>query len=81
MTTSYTNKKLIRDGDLVAEVQIELSDDHEEWGPTMSLSDARKVDEVRDAMRRHDYDAVRQIARLYRLVPLDDSPRHDTNAA
>ena len=81
MTKSYTNRTLIRDGDLVAEVQVKLADDHEDWGPTMSLDDAKKVDKVRLAMRTKDYDEVRKLAKLYRLVPVDHTPDRDTTAA
>ena len=81
MTKSYTNRTLIRDGDLVAEVQVKLADDHEDWRPTMSIDDATKVDMVRQAMRAKDYDQVRKLAKLYRLVPVEHSPGRDTTAA
>jgi len=79
--TTHTNRTLIRDGDLVAEVQVLLSDDHEDWGPTMSLDDAAKVDRVRQAMRQKNYDEVRMLAKLYRLVPVDTTPGRDSSAA
>jgi len=62
-------RRLIRDGDMVAEVTIELRDDHEEWGPTMSPADAAKLDIVRQAMRLKDYPAVARLATLFRLTP------------
>ena len=68
--------KLIRDGSLVAEIQVELSDENDPWGPTMSLDDAERVDKVRSAMRRHDYDTVRSLGRLYRLVPVEQQDPH-----
>lgn len=63
-------RRLIRDGDLVAEVEIELEGHDHEWGPTMSMDDALKLDAVRNAMRDKDYDAVHNIGKLYRLTPL-----------
>lgn len=72
--------KLIRDEDLVAEVAVELGDADEPWGPTISLDDAKKIDEVREAMRQRDYEKVRAVGRLYRLVPIDTQP-NDPQAA
>jgi hypothetical protein len=70
------SNKLIRDGDLVAEIEIEISDSEDPWGPTMSYNDAQKIDQVRDAMKRHDYGTVRSIGRLYRLMPVQEQDPH-----
>ena len=39
--------KLVREGDLVAEVTVELLDDAGAWSPTLSIDDASKLDDVR----------------------------------
>ena len=44
--------KLVREGDLVAEVSIRLVMDVGEWSPALSLDDATKLDEVRQACVR-----------------------------
>lgn len=67
----YTAQRLVRDGDLVAEVEIKLEKHDHEWGPTMSMDDALKLDTVRDAMRQKNYDAVRTLGKLYRLTPIE----------
>jgi len=67
---TYRAQKLIREGDLVAEVEIELHNDDTAWGPTMSREDAFKLDDVRKALREKDYKTVESLARLYRLTPV-----------
>jgi len=62
--------KLIREGDYVAEVEVELSDTPEGWGPYLSLGDAKKLDQVRAALRRGDLTAAAQTANVYRLAPV-----------
>lgn len=80
MKTRLT-KHLIRDGDLVAEVEIELSDDFGEWGSTMSADDAMKIDDIREAMKRRDYVAAAKLARIYRLTPIESGQLPSLNAA
>lgn len=69
MTTRMANH-LIRDGDLIAEVTVNLSSDDEPWGPTLSQADAYRIDDVRRAMQQKDYAAASTLARLYRLTPV-----------
>ena len=40
--------------DELAEVEIELIDTDEGWSPYLSMDDAFKLDDVRDALRRGD---------------------------
>ncbi len=44
--------KLIHEGAYVAEVDIELIYTDEGWSPYLSLDDARKLDDVREELRR-----------------------------
>jgi len=48
------HKKLVQEGQYVAEVEIELIDTDEGWSPYLSLDDALKLDDVRNALRRKD---------------------------
>ena len=48
--------RLVREGDLLAEVRIDLLEDEGGWSPYLSLDDANKLDDVRDALRRGDLD-------------------------
>ncbi len=46
------NTKLVHEGQYVAEVDVELLDTDEGWSPYLSLEDAYRLDDVRDALRR-----------------------------
>ncbi len=70
MSTRST-KKLVREGDLVAEVEVSLLDAQGGWAPYLSLDDAYKLDDVRDALRTGDIKRAVQLAtRVYRLTPV-----------
>jgi len=53
MNTRST-KRLVREGDLVAEVDVNLLEAEGGWTPHLSLEDAYKLDDVRDALRTGD---------------------------
>ena len=46
--------KLVHEGKYVAEVEVELVETDEGWSPYLSLDDAYKLDDVREALRRGD---------------------------
>ena len=54
----------------MAEVEIELIDTNEGWSPYLSLDDACKLDDVRDALRRGDLRKASRLARVFTLTPL-----------
>ena len=62
--------KLIHEGAYVAEVDIELIYTDEGWSPYLSLDDARKLDDVREELRKGDLKAASQHARVYALTPI-----------
>ena len=63
--------RLVREGDLLAEVRVDLLEDEGGWSPYLSVDDAAKLDDVREALRRGDLeDASRLSSRLFRLIPL-----------
>ncbi|MFC1735360.1 hypothetical protein ACFL1X_04535 [Candidatus Hydrogenedentota bacterium] len=61
--------KLIHEGDYVAEVDVELVDVDKSWAPYLTLSEAQKLDDVRDALRRKDLKEASRYARIYILTP------------
>lgn len=66
-----TSRKLVREGDLAAEVAVELLEDAGAWSPALSVADATKLDEVRRALRAGDLRLASRLAeRVYRLTPL-----------
>ena len=62
--------KLVHDGQYIAEVDIELVDTDEGWSPYLSLDDAQKLDDVRDALKRGDVKSAAHLARIYTLTPV-----------
>ena len=71
MSTKAT-KKLVREGDLAAEVEVNLLDAEGGWAPYLSLDDAYKLDDVREALRAGDIKRASRLAsRIYRLTPVN----------
>lgn len=62
--------KLVHEGDYVAEVDIELIYTDEGWSPYLSLDDAQKLDDIRDALRKGDLRRATRHARVYTLTPV-----------
>jgi hypothetical protein len=70
MSTRSTTR-LVREGDLIAEVEVNLVEAEGGWAPYLSLDDAYKLDDVRDALRSGDVKRASQLAtRVYRLTPI-----------
>lgn len=66
-----STKKLVREGEFVAEVDVELLETEGGWTPYLSLQDAYKLDDVREALRAGDVGRASQLAdRVYRLTPV-----------
>ena len=62
------HKKLIREGQHLAEVNVDLIDTDEGWSPVISLDDAQKLDDVREALRRGDIKLASNLARIFTLT-------------
>lgn len=62
--------KFVREGAYAAEVEVELIEDGNGWSPYLSLDDARKLDDVRKALRRGDIQAASRYARVFSLTPV-----------
>jgi len=62
--------KLVHEGQYVAEVDVELVDTGDGWSPYLSLEDAYKLDDVRDALRRGDVRSAARLARVFTLTPI-----------
>jgi hypothetical protein len=65
-------KKLIREGDHLAEVEIELIYDDIGWSPTMSMEDAFKLERVQEALKAGELKAASREARLFQLRPVSN---------
>ena len=62
--------KLVHEGKYVAEVDVELIETVEGWSPYLSVEDAYKLDDVREALRRGDVKSAGRLARVFALTPV-----------
>jgi hypothetical protein len=62
--------KRVYEGQYVAEVDVGLIITGEGWSPYLSLEDAYKLDDVREALHRGDIEAATRLARIFRLTPI-----------
>ncbi len=68
--TKRRHTKLVREGQYAAEVEVELIETGDDWAPSLSLDDAYKLDDVREALRRGDIQAASRLARVFSLAPI-----------
>ena len=68
--TKRHHTKLIHEGEYVAEVDVELLDTGDGWSPYLSLEDAQKLDDVREALREGAIRRATKLARVFRLTPV-----------
>ena len=62
--------KMIHEGQYVAEVDVEMIETDESWSPYLSVEDAYRLDDVREALRRGDIHAAARQARVFSLTPV-----------
>ena len=62
--------KFIHEGQYAAAVEIERVESDAGWSPYLSVEDALKLDEVREALKAVDLKKAAQLARIYQLTPL-----------
>ena len=71
MSTRPTTR-LVRGGDFVAEVAVTLIEAADGWTPYLSVEDAHKLDDVREALRAGDVKRASRLSdRVYRLTPFE----------
>ena len=62
--------KYVHEGKYVAELNVELLEDDTGWSPYLTVEDACRLDDVRDALRRGDLSTASRLARVFRLEPV-----------
>jgi len=62
--------KLVHEGKYVAEVDVELVETDEGWSPYLSLEDAYRLDDVREALHRGDVKSAARLSRVFTLTPV-----------
>ena len=61
-------KKIIHEGNYIAEVDIELIDTEEGWSPYISLDDAYKLEKVKKALQNKDIKTASKLADVFTLT-------------
>src|SRR2546428_13447562 len=72
--------KFVREGSYAAEVDVELIEEENGWSPYLSLDDARKLDDVREALRRGEIKGRSPVAGGFYLTPIPRLNPRGTNA-
>ena len=62
--------KLVHEGNYIAKVDVELLEEPEGWVPYLSLEDAYRLDDVREALRRGDIKTAAKYSRVFSLTPV-----------
>ena len=62
--------KLIHEGQYIAEVDVELIETEDDWSPSLSLEDAYKLDDVREALLRGNIKKALQLSKVYTMTPV-----------
>ena len=65
--------KYVHEGKYAAAVSVELIEDETGWSPYLTIEDASRLDDVRDALRRGDIEAATKLARVFTLEPVAQS--------
>jgi len=68
--TTRRHTKFVHEGKYAAEVEVDLVHTDSGWSPYLSLDDAYKLDDVREALRRGDLQTASRLARVYTLTPV-----------
>ena len=62
--------KFVHEGQYAAAIEVEWIESDTGWSPYLSLEDAQKLDEVREALRSGDLKRAGQLGRVYQLTPV-----------
>ncbi len=62
--------KYVHEGQYVAEIEVGLVEDDTGWSPYLSIEDAYKLDDVREALRQGDLESAAKYGRIYELRPV-----------
>jgi len=65
-----TKTKFVHEGHYVAEVVVDLLEDENGWSPLLSIEDAYKLDDVRDALRNGCLETAAKYGRIFEMRPV-----------
>jgi hypothetical protein len=68
--TKKHRTKFIHEGQYAAAVEVDWIESETGWSPCLSVEDAQKLDEVREALKTGDLKKAGHLARVFQLTPL-----------
>lgn len=68
--TKRSHVKYVHEGQYVAKVKVDLIVSEDSWSPFLSVEDAYRLDDVREALRRGDVETASSIGKIYALKPI-----------
>jgi len=68
--TGRTYTKLVHEGHYVAAVKVRLIESDDAWSPYLNVDDAKKLDDVRQALRREDLKRASELAQIFEMTPI-----------
>lgn len=66
----HKRTKFVHEGKYVAEVEVNLIEADESWAPYLSLEDAYKLDDVREALRKGEISNAARLSKVFTLSPV-----------
>jgi hypothetical protein len=70
MNARHSTKLVVRVGNYLSEVEVELIITDDDWSPYLSTQNAGKLDDVREALEPGDVQAAARLARVFALTPV-----------
>jgi len=67
---SSKSVELVREGDFLAEVEVELRYDAGDWSPACSIDDALRLEGARKALKIGDVASASKFGRVFELRPV-----------
>jgi len=67
---SQTKTKRLYVGNVMAEMDVTLTDKPEAWGPHIDPTELDRIDSVRKSLQSGDFQTAAKEARLYSVKPL-----------
>ena len=67
---SRKHTKLVHEGKYIAEVEIEIIDTEDGWSPYISLEDALRLDDIREALKAKDIETAKKMAKVFVISPV-----------
>ena len=68
--TKRHHTKFVHEGGYAAAVEVQWIESETGWSPYLSVEDAQKLDDVREALRKGDLKRAAQLGRIFQLTPL-----------